>query len=126
MVKHLPYKKYLKVYSKQNRSLPTKSERLFWHMCLSKDKTGFRFLRQKPLLGYIVDFYCAPLRLAIEIDGDTHQEKYEYDQKRTLLFNQLGVKVIRFQDDLVLKQLEGCYMILMKTIIERQKELSVK
>ena len=44
-----------------------------------------RFLRQRPIDNYIVDFYCAQLKLVIEIDGDIHftDEGMEYDERRT-------------------------------------------
>ena len=51
-----------------------------------------------PLLDYIVDFYCRELMLAIEIDGDSHLYKYEYDAKRQGELEKAGVVFIRFSD----------------------------
>ena len=52
------------------RKKPTLAESKMWEL-LMFDKTlkQFRFLRQKPVDQYIVDFYCSKLMLAIEIDG---------------------------------------------------------
>lgn len=120
---HLPYKDFLKPYSQENRIKLTKPERLFWYLCLNKDKTRYRFVRQKPLLQFILDFYCAKLKLAIEIDGDTHQDRYEYDAKRTKLLERLYIKVIRFSNEQVLSNTESCYLVLMQLIEAREKEL---
>ena len=43
-----------------------------WYQLLIKQKTGYKFMRQKPIGNYIVDFYSPDLKLAIEVDGDTH------------------------------------------------------
>ncbi|MEA3451087.1 MAG: DUF559 domain-containing protein [Bacteroidota bacterium] len=43
---------------------------------------GYKFNRQKPLLNYIVDFYCKKMNLVIEVDGESHNNKYEKDLKR--------------------------------------------
>ncbi len=59
---------------------------------------GFDFHRQKPLLDYIVDFYCSELLLAIEIDGSSHNNKEEYDNKRQARLEKEGVAFIRFDD----------------------------
>ena len=59
---------------------------------------GFDFHRQKPLDEYIVDFFCAELFLAIEIDGDSHVGKEEYDKERQNKLESLGVRFLRFED----------------------------
>lgn len=70
---------------------------------------GYDFHRQKPLYNYIVDFFCHELMLAIELDGYTHQfqdviEKDELKEKR---LNELGVAVLRFQDEEVYNDVEN-------------------
>lgn len=74
------------------------------------------FLRQKPVGDYIVDFYCAGLQLVIEIDGDSHAESAEYDAERTRFLGSLGLRVIRFSNDDVLRNIEGVYEELGRTI----------
>lgn len=59
---------------------------------------GYDFDRQKPIGNYIVDFYCAELMLAIEIDGSSHDFKYEEDKIRQDNLEKLGVTVVRFED----------------------------
>lgn len=59
---------------------------------------GFDFHRQKPLLNYIVDFFCHELMLVIEIDGDSHDHKYEDDLQRQKTLEEIGISFIRFDD----------------------------
>ena len=69
----------------------------------------YKFLRQKPIANFIVDFYCSELHLVIEIDGDTHSETNAYDLERTKFLNAFGLTVIRYTNDDVLKNIAGVY-----------------
>jgi len=80
--RELPYNPDLKEFARQMRNNSTKGEIKFWCELLRKRKSGYQFYRQKILLNYIVDFYCAKLKLVIEIDGTSHLEKTEYDSLR--------------------------------------------
>lgn len=55
------------------------------------------------MLDYIVDFYCHELQLAIEVDGESHNDNYDHDIKRQLELEQYGVRFLRF-DDLEVKK----------------------
>jgi very-short-patch-repair endonuclease len=114
---YLPYNKKLTSLARQNRSNPTKAESKIWKEVLRmRQFAEYKFLRQKPVGGYIVDFYCSELRLVIEIDGDSHAETVEYDEERTKLLNSLGLHVIRYTNDDVLQNIEGVYDDLHKAI----------
>jgi very-short-patch-repair endonuclease len=63
-----------------------------------------------------VDFFCAGLQLVIEIDGDSHAETSEYDAERTGFLGSLGLRVIRFSNDDALRNIEGVYEELSRTI----------
>ncbi|MCF6130341.1 endonuclease domain-containing protein [Flavobacterium sp. AS60] len=95
--KIIPYSPHLKEYARQLRNNSTLSEVLLWKNIKSKGY-GFQFHRQVPLLNYIVDFYCHELMLAIEIDGESHQFKYEYDARRQGELEKEGVTFLRFTD----------------------------
>ena len=99
---YIPYNKSLKEYSKKLRNNSTLAEVLLWEELKSK-KTGYTFNRQKPLLNYIVDFYCKSLNLVIEVDGDSHNHKYDLDLKRQKELEAYGLKFLRF-DDLEVKR----------------------
>ena len=105
-----PYNKKLITLARENRSNPTKAESRIWNKILRmRQFAEYKFLRQKPVGEYIVDFYCAGLQLVIEIDGDSHSETAEYDAERTLSLNSLGLRVVRFSNDDVLRNIEGVY-----------------
>ena len=95
--KIIPYDPKLKEFAKQLRKNSTLSEVLLWQNIKNK-ALGVQFHRQVPLLDYIVDFYCHEFMLAIEIDGDSHLYKYEYDAKRQGELEKAGVVFIRFSD----------------------------
>ena len=77
-----------------------------------KKSLGFEFHRQLPIDNYIVDFYCHELKLAIEVDGDSHNFKGGYDIKRQKRLEKLGVKFIRFNDKFIKKDLDGVLKLL--------------
>src|SRR5680860_1794259 len=78
--KFIPYKKSLTTKARENRKNPSKAETKVWYEILQdKGFENYKFIRQKPLDNFIVDFYCSELLLAIEIDGDSHSEQIDYD-----------------------------------------------
>ena len=95
--KIIPYNPKLKEYAKELRKNSTLSEVLLWQQIKNK-ALGVQFHRQVPMLEYIVDFYCHEFMLAIEIDGDSHLYKYEYDIKRQGELEKEGVVFLRFTD----------------------------
>ena len=123
---HLDYKPYLKEYSQINRKTPTESEWLFWNTILKWDRTWYRFLRQKPIKWYILDFYCAKLKLAIEIDGISHEGKGEYDEQRDKILQWLWIKTIRYREKDILKKLEAVSFHINTEIEIRYKELKLQ
>lgn len=111
----LPYNKNLTERARENRKNPTKAESKIWHEVLRmRQFANFKFLRQKPIDQYIVDFYCSELRLVIEVDGDSHAEAVEYDAERTQVLESLGLRVVRFTNTDVLGNIEGVYDALIK------------
>jgi len=77
----------------------TAPERRLWYGFLRA--LPVRFLRQKPLLKYIVDFYSPRLRLAIELDGDSHFDpgSAAYDKRRDDSLARYGIEVLRFTNE---------------------------
>jgi len=101
--KILPYNPILKELAKKLRKNMTFSEVLLWNELKQKKMLGMDFGRQRPILNYIVDFYCKDLMLAIEIDGDSHNNKFEEDKIRQKELENIGVRFLRF-DDLEVKK----------------------
>ena len=75
----------------------TKQERRLWYGFLRNHP--IKFYRQRPIGGYIADFYCRKLKLVIEIDGEQHRQSVEYDNERTESMESLDLKVIRFSNN---------------------------
>ncbi len=67
-----------------------------------------KFVRQKIIGNYILDFYCASKKIAIEIDGIQHYEgeNYKYDINRTEVLNRFGISVLRFTSKEINQQFE--------------------
>jgi very-short-patch-repair endonuclease len=111
--KIIPYNPSLKEKARELRNNSTRSEILLWEFLKHKKMSGYDFHRQKPLDEYIVDFFCNELLLAIEIDGESHFGKEEYDEARQKKLENMGIRFLRFEDteiiynlDEVLKKIE--------------------
>ena len=102
--KIIPYNPKLKEYAKKLRNNSTYTEIMLWNYLKQKQIRGYDFDRQKPIDNFIVDFYCAKLKLVIEIDGDSHfsEEGKSYDKERTGILKSYGLRVIRFSNSDIL------------------------
>lgn len=102
------YNKNNKQLARQLRSNMTKEEKILWYQYLRN--CGIRFLRQKPIGNYIVDFYCPKLHLVIELDGSQHytDKGIAYDSERTNILKRYGIKtVIRIPNNQITSNLSG-------------------
>ena len=93
----IPYRKDLKSKARELRKNSTLSEVLLWQE-LRKKQLGVQFHRQVPVLDYIVDFYCHELKLAIEVNGISHEWKVSYDKRRIERLTSAGIEVVIFDD----------------------------
>ena len=91
------------------RNNMTKAEIILWSKLKGKQLKGLKFRRQYGINNYIVDFYCPELRLAIELDGDVHgyNSRIAYDKQRQREIEVLGIKVLRYTNNDVIKNLES-------------------
>jgi len=103
------YDSKLKQPSRQLIKNSTDAEILLWSKIRMKQLGGLLFYRQKPLGGYIADFYCPKAKLAIEVDGGQHltAEAVEYDRVRDEYMATMGLKVLRFTNTDVTENIEG-------------------
>ena len=92
----MPYNGENVPFARKLRKEMTPWERKLWYCFLTT--YPIRFQRQKTIGNYIVDFYCASAKLAIELDGGGHYtpEMHEKDTQRTKQINQNGVEILRF------------------------------
>ena len=110
---NLPCNRNLLTLAKKKRKQGILSEVMFWQAVRNGKFYNINFDRQRVIGNYIVDFYVNTLSLIIEIDGDSHDDKVEYDKIRTNYFIELGLKIFRVGDvevkqhlDLVLSDLK--------------------
>ena len=124
--RELPYNPKLKDRARELRNNSTKGEIKFWSELLRKKQSGYQFYRQKILYHFIVDFYCPKLKLVIEIDGTSHDNKKEYDEHRDRILESCGLKVLHFNDLLVLSNFHLVEKAFLKQIDKREKEMKLK
>ena len=93
--------------AKNLRKNSTKEERRLWYDYLRTYPV--KFLRQKIIGKYIVDFYCAKAKLIVELDGSQHYEEkgMEYDAERTAFLEQYGIRVLRIPNNEVIQNFRG-------------------
>ncbi len=119
-LKIIPYNSNLKELASELRKKMTLSEVLLWNELKRKQILGYDFDRQRPINNYIVDFYCKELKLAIEIDGNTHIYRDDYDDERQRNLEKLGVHFLRFEDIEVKKSMSNVLRVI-EDWIEKNK-----
>ena len=103
----LPYNPKLRERARELRKVKNLSEVLLWKKLYKKKFKGYDFDRQKIIGNYIVDFFCAECYVVIEIDGKSHDDKFEYDSERNAFLEGLGLLVIHITAQDVLDDLDG-------------------
>jgi len=111
--------------AKAMRENMTPSELKIWEELKGKKMLGLRFRPQHPIDIFIADFYCHPLKLVIEIDGDIHEsmDQREYDIGREAELNDWGIKVVRFTNEEIDKDLNLVRRRIERICSERRSEL---
>jgi very-short-patch-repair endonuclease len=93
--------------AKEMRHEPAPAEQKLWWCLRDRRLNGFKFRRQYPVRGYVADYYCAEAGLIVELDGDSHEGREEYDARRTDALIQEGFRVVRFVNTDVFENLDG-------------------
>jgi very-short-patch-repair endonuclease len=121
--KIIPYNPKLKQLARNNRNDSTKSEIKLWMELKGKQVYGYDFHRQKPLLNYIVDFYCNELELVIELDGYSHQfeEVVIKDELKEAELKNYGLTIFRFDDEEVMNDMDNVLRTIEQYIVEYEK-----
>lgn len=104
-----PYRRDLKLLSRNLRYTMTDAENLLWKRLRGRQVGGLQFYRQKPLLEFIVDFYCPRARLIVELDGSQHltETGIANDRNRDERLRSLGLTVLRFNNRQVLLEIDS-------------------
>ena len=103
------------------RRVMTPPEVRLWARLRGKRLEGLKFRRQHPIGPFILDFYCAEARLAVEVDGRTHDDpdRQDHDRQRTAWLQRQGVRVVRLAAESVRTELEGVLGFIARVARER-------
>jgi len=99
--------------AKEFRKNPTLSEKIMWNVLKNRNFCNLKFKRQYVIQGFIVDFYCPKLKLAIEIDGEIHKYQLKDDVERQKIIESENIKFFRIKS----KEVEND----LKNVLERLK-----
>ena len=115
------YRKTLKEPARSLRANMTDAEQVLWHRIRRKQIQNVQFYRQKALLAFVVDFYCAAAKLVIELDGGQYfeAEHQAKDQDRDAALANLGLRVLRFDNRQVLLETDAVLAVIDEAVRER-------
>ena len=116
----LKYDPELKQNARNLRTKMTDSEQRLWSRLRRKQLSGVQFYRQKPIGGYIVDFYAPKAKLVVEVDGSQHLEatQMEKDGQRNVFLESQGLRVLRFGNHQVLQELDKVLQVILRAVAE--------
>jgi very-short-patch-repair endonuclease len=108
--------------AREQRSNATLGEQMLWDALRSRRFEGLKFRRQQPIGKYILDFYCASERLAIEVDGSVHDsdEQTTADVYRQEVIEDLEIRFVRLRAELVERDLERALNIIRRHLQQPQ------
>jgi len=109
MTKYLYNDPIKKPTRRRLRKDATDAERKLWAILRNRQIDGLKFFRQYSVGSYVLDFYCPEKRLALEIDGGQHGDvdSQQHDAQRDSYLKELGIRVVRFWNNDVLRNAEG-------------------
>jgi len=95
------------IAARELRRVETETEKIMWESLRGKRLNGLKFRRQHPYEHYVLDFFCVEHQLVVELDGSAHEvlDQGAYGEERTRFLNERGLKIIRFRNDEVKKNL---------------------
>jgi very-short-patch-repair endonuclease len=97
----------------------TLPERLLWSLLRRRQINGHHFRRQHPIGPYVVDFVCIAAMLVIEIDGESHRYREQYDDERTHYLERCGYRVVRYPNADVLRDADAVAKDVRKMLADR-------
>lgn len=105
-------------FAKKLRREMSPPEQAMWKLLRARRLQGWKFTRQVPIGPFVLDFAARRERLAIELDGETHVGREDYDQRRTGFLEAEGWQVIRFNNSDVLRNPEGVMAMVLQVLSE--------
>lgn len=112
---------HMRERARQLRKSLTISEQRLWNWLRNRTFGGFKFLRQVPIGPYVVDFYCAQLKLVVEVDGHHHDTAWmsESDSARSQFLSTRGIEVVRVTNELLARDSWTAEEVLQAAIEQR-------
>ena len=116
-------KSAMKQRRKTLRKNLSKAEAIMWNHLSRRQMNGYKFRRQHSVDQYVIDFYCPELKLAIEIDGDSHfmSGAEVQDKIRQEYIESFGIKFLRFTNEDVYKNIDG----VCQTVYNKIEEVAI-
>lgn len=104
------------IAARELRQVETETEKIMWESLRGKRLNGLKFRRQHPYEHYILDFFCVEHQLVVELDGSVHDvvDQAAYDEERTKFLNEHGLRVIRFRNEEIKKNLASVLQRIVK------------
>lgn len=101
------------------------AEAMLWSVLKGRKMLGCKFRRQYGVGSYQIDFYSAELKLAIELDGESHYvgNAQERDSQRQKFIESLGIRVLRFVNDDVYENMEGVWDAIARAVREQIEQV---
>ena len=93
--------------ARELRKNMTREEQVLWNVLRNRKLNGYKFIRQHPIVHdpmeipvkfYVLDFYCAAKKAAIELDGKIHDYQVSYDRMREFDINRCGIRILRIKN----------------------------
>ncbi len=108
--------------AKTMRSQMTPAEAALWQRLRGNKVMGCHFRRQQVIAGFIVDFYCHSMALAVEVDGDIHDRQPDYDRERGTILTAIGISILRFTNTQVFEDISSVLNTICRCIEEKTAE----
>ena len=109
--------------AKAMRHEPAPAEQKLWRCIRNRRLNGFKFRRQHGVTRFITDYYCAECKLVVELDGDSHEGRAQYDRNRTELLKAEGLHLIRFLNTDLFENLDGVLEAILQECERRARHL---
>ncbi len=110
---------WLRARAREMRNNPTEPEKKLWRALQGRQLGQLKFRRQAVKSGRILDFYCPFAKLAVEVDGETHDRTADLERDARLQLAH-GIRVLRFTNEEVMRNLDGVVMAILEAATQEE------
>jgi len=112
------FQRLLKIRSRQLRKEATPAEVSLWQILRNRKVTGLKFRRQQRLGRFVADFFCAEVKLVVELDGAVHENQADRDAAREEVLERGEVTILRFKNAEVLEDQKA---VILRIVAEAER-----